>query len=158
MSDNNSTNFPRLAVGDVRDNATRVTANQFGDVHFSARFRIDQNATVANAKNAIAIRGTFDVVDAYFTGNASAVYASAKTINLGTDATAARFAAFTVPTTASERRTMVPASGATVPDWIANGTAAAVTTVRAYVTDVSGIALTSPSWVTVTFARRNTGW
>lgn len=126
------TRFSRLGAGDIRD------SDGIGDVVLSRRLTLDATSTAGNAEKFV-VRGEFEMVDIRVVV-ATAINASAKTINIGTDTTAARFAAYAVSAgAANERFTVSPASGA-VAAWRTTGSANAVTTVAAYITDVSGVA------------------
>lgn len=148
MSDRRPTQFSRLATGDIRD--LTVAA----DVPQSVRFTLNSLATAANPSNKHVIRGDFEVNHIVLTV-VTALNASAKTINIGTDTSVSRFAAAAVSAGAANDRSIVTPASADVPAWVTTGgSAAAVTTVKAYITDVSGVT-TGQAYVTFTYTQRS---
>lgn len=148
MADRGSTNFARLATGDIRNQ----TGVQFADVPQSVRWVLGSDATAANPANKHEIRGDFQTIRIDVVV-ATALNASAKTINVGTDATAARFAAIAVSGGADFQTTaLLSAASAAALDWQTTGSAAAVTTVKAQITDVSGVA--GNAYVTYHYVQR----
>jgi hypothetical protein len=135
------TRFSRVGAGDVRD------SNGVADVRVSQRMTLTATNTVANAAKFV-VRGEFEIAD-IITVVQSALNASAKTINIGTDTSATRFVAQAISAgAANERFTATPAS-ADVAAWRTTGSAQGVTTVAAYFTDVSG--LSNSAYLTIDY-------
>ena len=127
------TRYGRLAVGYLPGG----TAN-YADVVQS--WSCTLTSAVSSAKHII--QGRFELLRAQV-AIATAANASAKAVDIGTDATAARFGTATISAgAANEVFAVTPASGA-LADWITTGSAAAITTVRFAITDTSAFAGTA---------------
>ena len=146
--DRTPTRFSRVAAGDQRDESGASAVSNYGDVVNSVRMVLSK-VTATPQKHII--RGEFEMLRGSVQVVGTAPNASAKTVNVGTDATGARFAAVTVSAGAeNETFAITPASGA-LADWISTGSAAAVTTVAVQYTDVSGLDASDTSITYVTF-------
>lgn len=148
MADREPTNYARLGTGDIRDQA----GVQFADVPQSVRWVLGATATAGNDDNKHIIRGDFQTtrIDVVV---ATALNASAKTVNIGTSASTDRFAAVAVSGGADfQTQAILSAASAAALDWQTTGSAAAVTTVKALITDVSGV--TGNAYVTYYYTQR----
>lgn len=132
MSDRTPTMFNRLATGDIRDANTTAHVPQVWSTEVAA-------TNSANNPVKHIIRGEFqttEIVAAVLT----AANASAKTITVGVAGDVSAFAEAVVSAGGdNERFVQTPASG-NLTNWLGYGSAAAITTVIAYWTDVSGLA------------------
>ncbi len=141
-----ATYFNRTGVRDIAD--VRSSA----DTLQSVRVSLSAASTAGNANQKHVIRGNFELLQAIIYV-ATAFHASAKTVSIGTDTTAARFASVAGSAgEGNERKIVTPGSAAT-PDWMSTGTANAVTTVVAFITDVSGVV--GNGAVTLTYVMRS---
>ena len=148
MADRNPTHYSRLASGDPRDESGASAVSNYGDMVNSVRMILSK-VTATPQKHII--RGEFEMLRGNVQVVGTAPNASAKTVNVGTDATGARFAAVTVSAGAeNETFAIIPASGA-LADWISTGSANATTTVAVQYTDVSGLDASDTSITYVTF-------
>lgn len=148
MSDRTPTHLSRVASGDIRDESGASAVSNYGDMVNSVRMILSK-VTATPQKHII--RGEFEMLRGAVQVVGTAPNASAKTVNVGTDATGARFAAVTVSAGAeNETFTITPASGA-LADWISTGSANATTTVAVQYTDVSGLDASETSITYVTF-------
>lgn len=153
MADRNPTKYSRIASGDPRDEVGASAISNYGDMVNTVRMILSK---VSSTPQKHIIRGEFEMLRGNVTVVGTAPNASAKTVNVGTDATGARFAAVTVSAGAeNEVFAVTPASGA-LADWMSTGSAAAVTTVAVQYTDVSGLDAsdTSITYVTLDYAMR----
>lgn len=132
MSDRTPTMFNRLATKSQLDSGSTAHVPQVWTVEVSA------TNTASNPVKHV-IRGTFQTTEIVL-AVLTAVNASAKTVTVGVSGDVSAFAeAAASAGGANERFIQTPASG-NVTNWLSYGSAAAVTTVQAYWTDVSGLA------------------
>lgn len=141
-----ATYWGRTGVRNVAD------AQSSADSLISVRVGLSAASTAGNAAQKHIIRGNFEMLQAIIYIS-TALHASAKTVSIGTDATAARFASVAGSAGAGNERTIVTPGSAAVPDWQSTGTANAVTTVVAFITDVSGVV--GNGAVTLTYVMRS---
>ena len=127
------TRYGRLAVGYLPGG----TAN-YADVVQS--WGCTLTSAVSSGKHII--QGIFEVLRAQVV-IATAANASAKAVDFGTDATAARFGTATISAGAANEAFVITAASADILAWRTTGTAAAVTTVRFAITDTSAFAGTA---------------
>lgn len=153
MADRNPTKYSRIAAGDHRDESGASAVSNYGDMVNSVQMILSK---VTSTPQKHIIRGNFEMLRGNVTVVGTAPNASAKTVNVGTDATAARFAAVTVSAGGENEIFAITPASAALPDWMSTGSAASVTTVAALYTDVSGLHAddTSITYVTIDYAVR----
>lgn len=137
------TTFERLQTGDIRD-------GEYGDMLVTRRLTLGGTDSATSA--AATIRGEFELIDVQITV-VTAINASAKTITVGTSATAARFVSQAVSAGGANEIIEVAPASASVPNWVSTGSAQGTTKVVAQFTDASGAAGTQ--YVTLVYAVRS---
>jgi hypothetical protein len=153
MADRNPTKHSRIAAGDHRDETGASAVSNYGDMVNSVRMVLSK---VTSTPQKHVIRGEFEMLRGNVTVVGTAPNASAKTVNIGTDATGARFAAVTVSAGSENEIFAITPGSAAMPDWMSTGSAAATTTVAVVYTDTSGLHAddTSITYVTIDYAVR----
>ena len=144
MANPRASRFGRLQTTDARDGGVE---SYLADVPETVRLTIG----TAQSSARHVVRGAFEMLSIYRT-HATAINASAKTVQVGTSASVTRFGSATLSAGAANERTEIAPASAAVPDWILTGSAEAATTVRVAFSDASAVAANMN--VTVTYVRR----